>query len=109
MKNRFYSITLIGFVCVFAASPLLAWDGAKTGKVSSVEATNVENSGFRIHLAGVTDMCGGQTEWAYINQTHNNYEVITSLLISAWLSEKTVTLYTSNVNGSCLIGHVTVP
>ena len=108
MNNRVRKAASAVIASMLLATPAFAWDGVESGKIVGIEATHAENFAFRIHLAGVNNMCGTQQGWAYINQSDSNYEVITSLLMSAWLSDKPVSLYTTNVNGYCLIGHISV-
>lgn len=91
------------------ATPAHAWDGTVQGKIAAVQVSDAENAGFRVSLDNGASLCGtGTANWAYINKSFDNYDVMVSILTSAWLSGKSVTLYTTKEAGSnhCRIGHV---
>lgn len=97
------------FVTALAcASPATAWDGIKSGKVSGIDvATEGQNFGFRVYLDG-TPMCGTTEAWAFVNKDANNYDAIVSVITSAYLAGKSVTLFTNQAGAYCQIGYVTL-
>lgn len=98
---------LMGLVAI-VSTPAYAWDGIFSGKIIHVEVDNANNAGFRVTLEGAPVMCGeGTAQWAYINKSHDNYEVMVTVMTSAWLSKIPVRLYVNRVNTTfCEIGYV---
>lgn len=99
-----YLWTLAASIILSCSTASFAWDGAKGGNISGVEVTNAQNYGFRVYMDG-TSMCGTAATWAYINKNWDNYEAMVSLLTSAYISGKTVAIYTTRVGEYCEIGH----
>lgn len=88
------------------ASPAAAWDGIKTGKVSGIDVvTEGQNFGFRVYMDGAP-MCGTSEAWAFVNRDADNYDAIVSVITSAYLSGKVVTLLTNQSGIYCRIGYV---
>lgn len=90
---------------VLSASPALAWDGVKTGKITGIDTTSGNNYGFRVWLDG-TPMCGTAENWAYMNRNWDNYDATAALLTAAYLASKTVVIYTDKNGNYCQIGYV---
>lgn len=94
---------------LFFASPTFAWDGSASGKITLFEATDAENYGFRVHVASGTGQCGAGTPgWSYVNKSFDNYDVFVSLLTSAFLAGKSVTIYSDNIGGYCRMAHIQI-
>lgn len=89
---------------ILCSTPSVAWDGVKSGKISGLDVTQAQNYGFRVYMDG-TPMCGTTESWAYINKDWDNYQAMVSLLTSAYLSGKTVAIYTNKVGSYCEIGY----
>lgn len=90
----------------FISAPVLAWDGAKTGKITGLDAVaDGQNYGFRVYIDG-SAMCGTSENWAFINANASNYNAVVSLLTTAYLSNKTVIIYTNKNDIYCEIGYV---
>lgn len=100
------------FVPLFASAaalPAFAWDGTPSGKVSTIEVTAGSNYGFRVWLdAGQQALCNGGTAFAFLNETDSNYKVYVASLLMAKAQGSAVTVYLTNVNGFCHIGHLAV-
>lgn len=88
------------------------WDGTTSGYIQSINVAGGENYGFRIKLTGYPKLCGGETghDWAYLNESQSNYQTFVSVLLSAYMAGKKVTIYTnhesSSGSGYCRIGYV---
>jgi len=95
---------------LFFAPPAFAWDGGAAGKITLLDATNAENYGFRVQVAGsAAGLCGaGTPSWPYVNKSFDNYDVFVSLLTSAFLAGKSVMIYLDNIGGFCRIGHIQI-
>lgn len=95
----------------FFAAPAKAqpWDGVVNGKVSSIHTANGNNLDFRVYLDGAP-VCGANTPgFAYINHDYDNYQATAALIMTAWTTNRIVTLLTTkDVNGWCKIGYVAV-
>lgn len=89
-----------------AAAPSFAWDGVTTGRVTTFEITHAANFAFRVYLDTGVAMCGGGPTWAYLNEADSNYKVYVANLMLAKAQAGQVTLFTTNVNGYCNIGHM---
>lgn len=94
----------------FISTPALAWDGAVSGTAVQIDLEpSGTNYGFRVYLEGVSTICTGGPDWAYINSTAANYQPVASALMLAYSSNKTVIIYSTRRNGSyCEIGYVTL-
>lgn len=91
---------------IFISAPVLAWDGGKTGKITGLDAVaDGQNYGFRVYVDG-SSMCGTSENWAFINANASNYNAVVSLLTTAYLSNKTVEIYTNKNGIYCEIGYV---
>lgn len=103
---------LIILAAILISSAAYSWDGAKTGKIQSIEVTNGGNLGFRVHLVGAPAMCGGEVAWAYLNENESNYNTYVSALLAAYMADKTVVIYSTktpfNGNDFCRIGHIQI-
>lgn len=99
-------VTAAALVFGAASGHAQGWDGAKLGKITGLDvSTDGGNYGVRVFMDGAP-MCGsGTVEWAYINKSADNYEVVVSLLASAYLSNKTVAIYTTARGQYCEIGY----
>lgn len=103
---------LLGLSAVFFfAAPAKAqtWDGVVYGKVSGIDTAHGNNLDFRVYLDG-TPTCGANTpHFAYINHDFDNYQATAALIMTAWATNRIVTLYTTkDANGYCKIGYVAV-
>lgn len=104
MVSRYICRAIVTLLLLCSA-PAFAWDGVKGGKITGLDVTNAQNFGFRVYMDG-TPMCGTTESWAYINKDWDNYQAMVSLLTSAYLAGKTVTIYTNKVGQNCEIGYV---
>ncbi len=109
MKFRLLVATII-FVAFFKSA--LAWDGSTTAKIYQIDVAVAENYGFRVMLEGLPALCGNSHSWAYLNKSSSNYETFVSVLLSARMAQKTVTLHTTKetISGNeyCHIGYITL-
>ena len=91
-----------------------AWDGIVSGTITKIDGVGGSegapgNYDIRIYLSGQSTFCSGSPQnWAYLNASDPNYKGLLALLISAQMSGKTVTLYTTYTSGYCLIGYMSV-
>jgi len=89
-----------------------AWDGRTGGKIKSVSVTGGNNYGFRVSLEGSPTLCGNQNTWAYINESDSNYQAYVTVLMSAYLASKYITIFTNietnSGQGYCHIGYISV-
>jgi hypothetical protein len=104
--------TLVGLSAAFTfATPADAqtWDGVIVGKVSGIDAANGNNLDFRVFLDGAP-ACGANTPgFAYMNHSYDNYQATAALLMTAWTTNRTVTLFTTkDAGGWCKIGYVSI-
>lgn len=104
MASR-YIFRIFSILCLIYSTPSFAWDGVKGGKITGLDVTNAQNFGFRVYMDG-TPMCGTAEGWAYINKDWDNYQAMVSLITSAYLSGKNVTIYTNKVGQYCEIGYL---
>ena len=91
------------------ATPATAqtWDGAVTGKVSGIDTSSGNNLDFRVYLDGAAACGSGTPGFAYMNHNYDNYQVTAALIMTAWTTNRSVTLYTTkDANGWCKIGYV---
>jgi hypothetical protein len=91
-----------------SAAPVQAWDGQAIGTISTVEIAGATNFAFRITITGVSTMCAGGPNWAYLNEADSNYKVYVATLLAARAQGSTVYVYTNLENGYCRIGHLIV-
>lgn len=90
---------------LISSGALAQWDGVNSGRISGIDVTEGQNYGFRVYLDG-TPMCGTSEAWAYMNADWNNYEAAAALLTSAYLSGRSVIVYTTRNGSACEIGYV---
>lgn len=108
MKN-FLSVFALVSALLFASSPVLAWDGAVSGKILNIEVTHGGNYAVRVWLQDSPIMCGAGAKWAYLNEADSNYKVYVAAIMMAKAQGSTVTVYSNNVAGGfCQIGHLVV-
>jgi len=88
--------------------PAMAWDGFISGTVVALEITAGNNYAFRVHLSGASNACGTGATWGYLNETDSNYKVYVAAILAAKAQGSTVTLFLTQVNGYCQIGHVSI-
>jgi hypothetical protein len=98
------ALALVGGATQPAAAQ--SWDGSPSGKIANIDASDGYNYAFRVYI-GVR-MCGNDSPyWAYMNIDFNNYQATAALLTAAWLSGKTVTIFSNkDAVGNCKIGYV---
>ena len=94
MKKMTQLFTLITFG-ILSPNVHAAWDGITTGKIHTISVAGGENYGFRITLSGTPKLCGNTHTWAYLNESHSNYQTFVSVLLAAKMADKKVTLYTT--------------
>ncbi|WP_157597894.1 MULTISPECIES: hypothetical protein [unclassified Rhizobacter] len=90
------------------SSPVGAWDGLASGKVTSIDVTGGSNYGFRVVLDGGTQMCAGGTTWAFLNETDSNYKTYVAALMVAKVQGTSVRLFTTTEGGFCHIGYISI-
>lgn len=106
---RRFGPKLIGLLLALsAASPALAWDGTISGKIGRIDVTDPGNFSFRVILVGEPTMCTGGYNFAYLNTVDGNYDGYVSMLTSAFLAGKTVTVFSNLQSGHCHIGYISV-
>jgi hypothetical protein len=96
------------------ATAVHAWDGVVSGKISALHGVGSSggapgNFDFRVQLAAQNVVCNSTVDasFAFINSSEANYKGLMAMLLSAYASGKTVTLYTNkSVQGYCQIGYV---
>ena len=91
--------------CVLSAQ---AWDGTYVGTVSQVDVTDSGNFGLRVYLSSGVTMCGTSNYWAYLNSTDSNYNTYVAAIVMAKATGAQLTLFTTQVNGYCHIGYLTL-
>jgi hypothetical protein len=90
------------------ASPAFAVDGTVTGAVSKLDMTEATNLAFRVYLSGSPAMCGNANTWAYVEVSDTNYQGYVSFVMSAWMANKTLTIYSNrDASGYCQIIYIT--
>lgn len=100
------SIASLSFVMIVPRA--YAWDGIVKGLINSIDVTDADNYGFRITLTQGEKFCG-TTTWAFINKSDSNYETYVSVLLTAKMSGKAVTIFTTQQSGGfCKIGYITL-
>jgi len=101
------AIFLLVFFC---PSVWASWAGVTTGKINSISVAAGNNYGFRIAIAGAPKLCGNEHTWAYLNESHSNYNTYVSVLLAAKMADKEVVIYThqeqTSGNAYCSIGHI---
>lgn len=97
------------FALISSAGPVFAWGGQVTGKIARIDVTDASaNYSFRVFLAGGPALCAGGPGWAYVNLGDSNYQAYVSTLTSAYLTGKSVEIF-SDLNGAgCKIGYIAV-
>jgi tartrate dehydratase alpha subunit/fumarate hydratase class I-like protein len=92
-----------------AVLPAWAWDGAPTGKITSIDVTAGTNYAFRVYLnGGGSALCTNGTSFAYLNEADSNYKVYVAALLMAKAQGSTVTLFVMTEGGMCHIGYIGV-
>ncbi|MGD1954577.1 MAG: hypothetical protein ACFBZ9_04940 [Sphingomonadales bacterium] len=101
------SVIILSFLFT---TQVYAWDGAPSGTITDIQVTGATNFAFRVTLnSSSTSYCGSGTQWAYVNKSHDNYEVFVSILTSAFMAAKPVTLYvTKDGTNNCALGHISM-
>lgn len=101
-------VFLSGLVLALAQGEARAWDGIVTANIVQLDVTDANNCGVRVYLDGAPTMCGtGSAVWAFLPAGFSNYAAAVSLMTSAWLAGKPVTLHTTRVGGAfCEIGYI---
>lgn len=106
MKTSTGIFLMVSMMCAPAS---YAWDGAVSGTVSGFDVTGGTNFAFRVYLNGVTNVCGGSYNVAYINETDSNYRTYVAAVMFAKANGSVVTLYTNrDASGLCQIGYLSV-
>lgn len=94
-----FSRSLLAFsmIAVGISAPTTghAWDGDFTGRIDWIEVSQGNNYGFRVHLVGVTEICAGGTDWAFVNEADSNYRVFVATLLMAKANFNTVRIFTT--------------
>ena len=95
-------------LALVAAAPAFAQLTTSTGTVATIE-TNKDSLNFRVYLTGVSTMCTGGGAYAYTTPsiTASNWTV--GQLMAAKTLGLSVTIYSQNVGGGCLIYDVVTP
>jgi len=92
-----------------ASVPAWAWDGAPSGKITSIDVTAGTNYAFRVYLnGGGIALCTNGTGFAYLNEADSNYKVYVASLLMAKAQGSTVTLFVTTEGGMCHIGYIGV-
>lgn len=105
---RFAYLSLVLMFAVFTPASY-AWDGAVSGTVAGFDVTDATNFAFRVYLNGVSDVCGGSYNVAYINAIDSNYNTYVAAVMFAKANGSVVTLYTNrDASGLCKIGYLSV-
>ncbi len=105
-RIRNLSILLVGFLYMISAQ---CWDGSQTGTVTQIDVTDGGNFGVRVYLSSGVVMCTGSTNyWGYLNSTDSNYSAYIATIMTAKATGARLTIFTTNVNGFCHIGYVTM-
>jgi len=90
------------------ATAVLAYDGQVTGKIFKMDAAADATQTFRVTFAGSPILCTGGTTYAYLSESDPNWKSFISTLQLAFVTNKTVNLYTWKVAGVCHIAYVEV-
>jgi hypothetical protein len=88
--------------------PASSWT-TKTGTISHVWLSQSANFAFRINLSsdGTDQFSSCPADFAYINESDDNYQVKVAFFLSAHAQQKTVTIdYYPDANGYCQIKDV---
>ena len=101
---------LFGSLLLSLSAWVNAWDGNVTGTVHQVHIVPLEENdrSLRIVMEGNPKMCGTNTDWAYLDESNSNYQVVVSALLAAKMSGSEISIY-SNKNPAgdhCEIGYV---
>ena len=97
-----------GSLMLVVEGPAFAWDGVVSGTIATVQITAGQNFGFRLFLNGVTTMCTGGPNWAYLNEADSNYKTYVAAFLLAKAQGNTVAVYTTLENGQCHIGYISI-
>lgn len=104
MKNLIRASMFAVFCLMSSAS----WANPSTGKIDHIDIADSGNYPFRIYIVGTSVVCTGGTDFAYLDTSNANYQAYVGALLSAYLSGKTVAVYSSLVSGQCLISYVSI-
>ncbi|WP_116091759.1 hypothetical protein [Sphingomonas crusticola] len=106
MKKAFKlaKLALCAGVCLVAAQA----NAAVTGTINQIDATSGGNLGLRVYLTGAPNFCSANLNWAYLEPTDSNYDFYASLLLTAWIQNKTVYITSFQDGAYCHIQYVLV-
>jgi len=106
MNSRLLTRIMIGVALLGCSSSLFAQsETPMTGKLTSAFGSIPGNYAFRVTL----DTGLGGCSWAYVNDTDGYYQLYVSMLLSAYLSGKSVTLYIEHdTNSFCHIHEISL-
>lgn len=86
--------------------PANAWDGDVIGYILHIDVTGGSNYGFRVRLQGSSAVCNSK-DWGYLNAQDDNYQAYVSVLLSAFIAERSVEIFSNaDSSGMCRIGYV---
>ncbi|MEM1052992.1 MAG: hypothetical protein AAGI28_12955 [Pseudomonadota bacterium] len=103
-------MSAVATVLILALSPTIAaaWDGIETGTIDKIEITD-GTIPFRVFLNPHRPMCTGGDSWAYLTQSHANYDAYVAAFFFAKANGTPVKIYSQNVTGTrCEIGYIIV-
>lgn len=101
MKKYFSILALFSSVSSFA------WDGTANGKIGLIEVETGSAYSFRVWLDNDQALCGNTNKWAYVSYENPNYQAYVSVLLSAKIAEKQVTIFANRRSQDfCEIGHI---
>ena len=113
LKKAFASLASIALAGMILPAHLAwAWDGAGTGKIASIQMVVGQPGNFEMRIAlDSGNVCAGAVAlaqgWLYMNEADTNYKATAALLMTAFQTQQTVTLFgTLDQNKFCKLGHV---
>lgn len=108
-KSFFRLLALVPALLLALASPA-AFASTNNGVISRIEvnASDATYYGLRVALDGVTTICTGGPDWAYVNEADSNYKTTLSALLFAASMKKTVTIVSALTGAGCKISFVVV-
>ena len=90
---------ILGIVFILSSASAFAFN-VPQAKITYIEIQSGENYGFRVYLEGSPAMCdAGTKDWAYINESHSNYNTFVSALLAAKMSQTEVIIYANIRDG----------
>lgn len=105
-------LSFVVFLLAIASSAVYAWDNVVTGKVGRIEAHSPSSSSrnITVTIVGENSVCSLPTnnETAYIQKstTPDTYQVMSSILLSAKVTNQDVTLYIMIGSEGCQVHRV---